>query len=78
MSCSTAKLVCAILLKYWYRYHTVGYVVLCFVVRGYIQIYKEAEQFLFQEVGNQIYKVLGGSGSITQVLDSELALGYTN
>ena len=33
MSHSTAKLVCAFLLKYWY--HTILYVVICFIVRGY-------------------------------------------
>ena len=33
------------------------------------QIYNEPEQFLFQEMGNQIYKVLEWSSSGTQVLD---------
>ena len=33
LSCSTAKLVCALLLKYWY--HAKGYVEICFIVRGY-------------------------------------------
>ena len=38
------------------------------------QIYKEPEQFLFHEVGNQINKKLEWSGSGTKVLDSELVL----